>query len=77
MCLLPGVFVLDRALRMRSGVISTRDRMLARAGLEGVTLVADWLEGAVGVPGDGRGDGLAAKKKGRSKREGIKRNLTY
>lgn len=48
---------------MRSGVISTRDRMLARAGLEGVTLVAaDWLEGAVGVPGDGRGDGLAAEK---------------
>lgn len=49
------MFVLDRALRMPSGVMSTRDRMLARAGLEGVTFeAADWPEGVVGVPGDGR-----------------------
>lgn len=53
-CSLPGVFALDRALRMPSGVMSTRDRMLARAGLEGVTLeAADCPEGVVGVPIDG------------------------
>lgn len=47
---------------MPSGVMSTRDRMLARAGLEGVALEADdWPEGVVGVPGDGRA-GLAAEK---------------
>lgn len=51
---LPGVFALDRALRMPSGVMSTRDRMLARAGLEGVTLeAADCPEGVVGVPVEG------------------------
>lgn len=51
----PAVLLLDRALRMPSGVMSTRDRMLARAGLEGVTLEAvDWLEGVVGVAGAGR-----------------------
>lgn len=55
----PGVLVLERALRMPSGVMSTRDRMLARAGLVGVALdAADWPEGVVGVPGDGRA-GLA------------------
>lgn len=47
---------------MPSGVMSTRDRMLARAGLEGVALeAADWPEGVVGVPGDGRA-GLGAEK---------------
>lgn len=52
---------------MRSGVISTRESILARAGLGGVTLVAvDWPEETVGVPGDGRGDGLAAEKKSKS-----------
>lgn len=56
----PGVFVLDKALSMPSGVMSTRDRMLARAGLGGVALeAADWPDGVVGVPGDGRGDELA------------------
>lgn len=60
-CVSPGVLVLDRALRMPSGVMSTRDRMLARAGLEGVTFeAADWPEGVVGVPGDGRA-GLTAE----------------
>lgn len=34
----PGVFAFERALRMPSGVMSTRDRMLASAGLEGVAL---------------------------------------
>lgn len=68
-CILPGVFVLDRALSMPSGVMSTRDRMLARAGLEGVALeAADWLEGVVGVPGDGRA-GLAAERNSKG-REG-------
>lgn len=52
---------LDRALRMPSGVMSTRDRMLARAGLEGVTLEAvAGPEGVVGVPVD-EGAGLAAE----------------
>lgn len=56
------MFVLDKALSIPSGVMSTRDRMLARAGLGGVVLeAADWPDGVVGVPGDGRGDGLAAK----------------
>lgn len=60
-CVLPGVFVLVRALSMPSGVMSTRDRMLARRGLEEVALeAAGWPEGVVGVPGDGRGEGLAA-----------------
>lgn len=46
---------------MPSGVMSTRDRMLARAGLEGVTLEdADGPEGVVGVPVD-EGAGLAAE----------------
>lgn len=46
---------------MPSGVMSTRDRMLARAGLEGVTLeAADGPEGVVGVPVD-EGAGLAAE----------------
>lgn len=73
MGLLPGVFVLDRALRMPSGVMSTRDRMLAKAGLEGVALeAADWPDGVVGVPGDGRA-GLAAKKiKRQTERGGFK-----
>lgn len=62
MCSSPGVFDLDRALRMPSGVMSTRDRMLARAGLEGFILeAADWPEGVVGVPVDD-GAGLAAEK---------------
>lgn len=61
---------------MPSGVMSTRDRMLARAGLEGVTLeAADWPEGVVGVPGDGRA-GLAAEKSSRTKRNWFKNNQT-
>lgn len=36
----PGVFVLDSAFNMPSGVMSTRDRILARAGLGGVVLAA-------------------------------------
>lgn len=69
LCILPGVFVLERALSIPSGVMSTRDRMLARAGLGGVTLeAADWAEGVVGVPGDGRGDGLAAERRSRTER---------
>lgn len=52
-------------------MMSTRDRMLARAGLGGIALeAADWAVGVVGVPGDGLGDGLAADRqrhKGRSK----------
>ncbi len=56
------MFVLDKALRMPSGVMSTRDSKLASAGLEGVTLeAADWTDGVAGVPGDGRA-GLAAGK---------------
>lgn len=52
---------LDRALRMPSGVMSTRDRMLARAGLDGVTLEdPGGPEGVVGVPVD-KGAGLAAE----------------
>lgn len=59
----PGVLVLDRALRIPSGVMSTRDRMLAKAGLGGIALeAADWAVGVVGVPGDGRGDGVAADR---------------
>lgn len=47
---------------MPSGVMSTRDRMLARAGLEGVTLeAAEGPEGVVGVPVD-EGAGLAAER---------------
>lgn len=47
---------------MPSGVMSTRDRMLARAGLEDGTLEeADWPEGVVGVTGAGRA-GLAAER---------------
>lgn len=70
LCVLPGVFVLDRALSMPSGVMSTRDRMLARAGLGGVALeAADWPDGVVGVPGDGRGDGLAAERQTRAERD--------
>lgn len=54
---------------MPSGVMSTRDRMLARAGLGGVGFEAvDWAEGVVGVPGDGRGDGLAAERQTRAER---------
>lgn len=37
----PGVFDLERAFRMPSGVISTRDKMLARAGLGDVVFKAD------------------------------------
>lgn len=58
------MLVLDRALSIPSGVMSTRDSMLAKAGLGGVVLeAAGWPEGVVGVPGDGRGDGLAAERK--------------
>lgn len=58
------MLLLDRALSIPSGVISTRDRILAKAGLGGVPLeAADWPDGVVGVPGDGRGDGLAADRK--------------
>lgn len=47
---------------MPSGVMSTRDRMLANAGLEGGTLeAAACPEGVVGVPVGG-GAGLAAEK---------------
>ncbi len=75
MCFPPGVFVLDRALSMPSGVMSTRDRMLARAGLEGVALeAADWPEGVVGVPGDGRA-GLAAEKIAKRERNEFKGKL--
>lgn len=51
---------------MPSGVMSTRDRMLA-SGLAaggvagagtGVLEGVDWLEGVVGVVGEGRGAGL-------------------
>lgn len=57
----PGELDLDRALRMPSGVMSTRDRMLARAGLEEVTLeAAEGPEGVAGVPVDD-GAGLAAE----------------
>lgn len=60
---------------MPSGVMSTRDRMLARAGLEGVALeAADWPEGVVGVPGDGRA-GLAAEKIAKRERNGFKGKL--
>lgn len=34
----PGVLAFESALRMPSGVMSTRERMLARAGLEGLAL---------------------------------------
>lgn len=61
-CASPGVFALERALRMPSGVMSTRDRMLANAGLEGGTLEdAACPEGVEGVPVGG-GAGLAAEK---------------
>jgi len=54
---------------MPSGVMSTRDRMLARAGLGGAALVAvDWPEGVVGVPGEGRDEGLAADRQRGTKR---------
>lgn len=66
------MFVLDRALRMPSGVMSTRDRMLASAGLVGATLeAADWPEGVVGVTGDGRA-GLAAENKIKDREEWVK-----
>lgn len=72
-CISPGVFALDRALRMPSGVMSTRDRMLARAGLEGVTLEApNCPEGVVGVPAAGRA-GLAAEKNLRQRWTVLKR----
>ena len=61
-CCPPGGFALDSALRIPSGVMSTRDRMFARAGLEDVILeAAVCAEGVVGVPLDGR-VGLPAKK---------------
>lgn len=42
-------------------MISTRDKMLAKAAFGGAVFeAADWPDGVVGVPGDGRGDGLAA-----------------
>lgn len=58
------VCVLVRALRMPSGEMSTLDRILASGldvgaplggarGFEGV-----WLDGVVGVPGEGRDTGL-------------------
>lgn len=77
----PDVFVLDRALRMLSVVISTRDRMLAKAGLGGAALeAADWPEGVVGVPGEGRDEGLGAGKQtnkyGNDQNQGIKRTPT-
>lgn len=56
----PGVFDLERALRMPSGVMSTRDRMLASAGLEGAALAdADWP--VVAVAPTGGGVGVAAE----------------
>lgn len=65
----PGVLVLDRAFSIPSGVMSTRDRMLAKAGLGGVPLeAADWAVGVVGVPGDGRGDGVGARRTARTER---------
>lgn len=57
------MLVLDRAFSIPSGVMSTRDKMLAKAGLCGVPLeAADWPVGVVGVPGDGRGDGVGAAR---------------
>lgn len=42
--------------------MSTRDKMLAKAGFDVVALgTADWPVGVVGVPGDGRGMGLASE----------------
>lgn len=56
---------------MPSGVMSTRDKMFARAGLGGVVLEADdWPEGVVGVPGVVLSAGLAVKR--RAKKKGIK-----
>lgn len=53
--------------------MSTRERMLARAGLEGVTLEApNCPEGVVGVPVAGRA-GLAAENKFRQRWMGLKR----
>ena len=50
--------------------MSTRDRMLAKAGLGGGALeAADWPVGVVGVPGDGRCDGLAAGREVRTERK--------
>lgn len=64
-CSPPGGFALDSALRMPSGVMSTRDKMFARAGLEEVILeAAACPEGVVGVPLDGR-VGLPADKNSR------------
>lgn len=57
------MLVLDRAFSIPSGVMSTRDRMLARAGLGGVALeTVAWPVGVVGVPGDGRGAGVGAAR---------------
>lgn len=54
------MLALERALRMPSGVMSTRDRMLASAGLEGAALAdAGWPE-EVAAPGGGWA-GLAAE----------------
>lgn len=44
------MFALERALRMPSGVMSTRDRMLASAGLEGVALEDADCPGVVVAP---------------------------
>lgn len=54
---------LDKALSIPSGLMSTRDKMLAKAGLDVAALgTADWPVGVVGVPGDGRGNGLASER---------------
>lgn len=63
------MLVLDRALSIPSGVMSTRDRMLAKAGLGGAALeFVDWAVGVVGVPGDGRGEGLVAVMQDKTER---------
>lgn len=64
-----GPWLLDRALRMPSGVMSTRDRMLASGfgadappgdGMPAFT-VEPCVDGVVGVPGEGRDTGLTPK----------------
>lgn len=47
------MFAFERALRMPSGVMSTRDRMLASAGLEGVALEAADCPDVVVAPAGG------------------------